>query len=428
VRAVDARLDITPWRGVDLRTMPIVLRLGEVHADAFAGCDGVALSPGVSPQHPAIQAAHRAGIPVFGELELQVPLPARCLAVSGTNGKSTTTALAGALVQALGRTAFVGGNLGPPIAAWLAAPHATDAAVLELSSYQLDGAYRFAPEVAVLLNVTPDHLERYGTMAAYAASKARLVTAVPAEGRLVLNYDDAHVRQMAPGAQAPIWWFSTEQARLPPGYTGAVCVDDTLVGQGSLAALQPMALAHPRLLGRHNRQNALAAMLGVLALCPRAEQAALQEAYAQFAGLEHRLELVAELDQVCYVNDSKATNDAAAATAVQAMDRPVILLAGGQDKGGGYARLRQACAGRSMRHVIAFGAARGRIAAELAQLPVGLTQVETLEDALQLAHRTAVPGDVVLLAPACASFDAFANYQQRGHAFKNWLRGRVEGS
>jgi UDP-N-acetylmuramoylalanine--D-glutamate ligase len=427
VRGVDGRLDILPLSEAELRALPITLRLGPIPADIFAGCAGVAISPGVSPKHPAVAHAVAAGIPVFGELELQVPLPVPCIAISGTNGKSTTTALTGTLVQGLGRQAFIGGNLGDPIAGWLDAGAACDVAVLELSSYQLDCAYRFAPEVAVLLNVTPDHLERYGTFAAYVASKTRLVAAVPPHGRVILNYDDPEVRAMAAVARAPIWWFSTQLSALPAGLDGAVLAADAWMPQGGLAHQPSFSLQHPRLLGDHNRQNALAAVLAAKAFDPKATGTQLQVAYNAFAGLEHRLELAGEVAQVQYINDSKATNDASAATAVQAMDRPVVLLVGGFDKGGGYARLRQACSQRPMRHVVAFGAAAQVIAAALADLPVAISCVSGLEPALERARALAQPGDVVLMAPACSSFDAFADYRQRGRAFKDWVR-RQKGS
>jgi UDP-N-acetylmuramoylalanine--D-glutamate ligase len=424
VRCVDARLDIAPLPEELLRTLPIVMRLGDVPEQVFDGCEGVAVSPGIPPDHPAVRFALAQNVPVFGELELCVPLPAPCIAITGTNGKSTTTALTGALAQGLQKAAFVGGNLGDPIAGWLDAQPQTDVAVLELSSYQIDLAYRFAPEVVVVLNLSPDHLSRYKNFGAYAASKNRLVTAAHPKGRVILNYDDAHVRAMAPTTQAPIWWLSTEETSLAPGLDGAAYDPqrDHMLPQGALAHLGPFDLAHPRLLGRHNKQNAMAALLSILALFPKTRWPELTEAYTAFEGLEHRLEVAGELDEVQYINDSKATNDASAATAVLAMQRPCILLVGGVDKGGGYALLMQACQQQNMRHVIAFGAAAPLIVAAMAGAAWPIAHVTNLEDALALARKIAEPNDVVLMAPACSSFDAYADYKHRGRAFKDWVR------
>lgn len=431
IYGADQRLEIPDTLRQAVDKWPIILRLGPTPPDVFNHCDAIAISPGIDPKHPVIQEALARNIPVFGELELQVPLPSKALAITGTNGKSTTTALAGALLDALGYTTFVGGNLGQPIATWLDQHQPTDAAVLELSSYQLDSAYRFCPDVGVVLNVTADHLERYGSMQAYAASKQRLVQAVPKNGRLILNWDDTWVRAMHVHAQAPIWWFSTHAQATLAGANGIVydADKDRFVGYGNLAHWQSKSLAHPRLLGAHNRQNAMAAMLGVLALMPQLSPDALYDGYVLFQGLPHRLEWIGNIDGVDYINDSKATNDAAAAIAVRAMQKPVVLLAGGVDKGGGYQQLVAACAAATVHQVIAYGQAAPVIQAAFEQ--DGRTPVTTateLQAALAQARQSCRTGDVILLAPACSSFDAFNDYQHRGQMFKTWVLQHRKGA
>ena len=289
-------------------------------------------------------------------------------------------------------------------------------AVLELSSYQLETAYFFAPQVGVVLNVTPDHAERYATFDDYVATKSVLVSKVAPQGRVILSYDDPQVRAMAKVAQAPVWWFSTQKTSLPGD--GACVIGDTLVPQGTLAsALGEMPLTHPKLLGRHNRENAAAAVLAVHAL-HGAAAAHMLPAYLAFAGLEHRLEGVGEVAGVMFINDSKATNDASAAIAVRAMVRPTWLLVGGKDKGGGYELLRQAAEAVGLRGIVAFGAAAPVIAQAFNGSPVPLHTAASMEQAMRLAQSFARSGDVVLLSPACSSFDAYTNYMHRGAVFK----------
>ncbi len=404
----------------------VELRLGPTGAETFADVEGLAVTPGADPRQPAVAALRAAGKPVFGELELVGALPQRVVCITGTNGKSTTTALCGALVQGAGRPAFVGGNLGEPVLTWLDRGDPADAAVIELSSYQLETAERFRTDVAVVLNVTPDHFERYASMTDYAAAKARLVTLLRDGGVAILNHDDPIVRAMARSAAGRVWWFSTRAAEVPGD--GAVLADDRLRACGALAPLDGLPLDHPRLLGRHNRENALAALLAAFAtgLVPDPPRPLLEQAYRAFVGLEHRLEWVGEHRGVLFINDSKATNDDAAAIAVAAMQRPVVLLAGGRDKGTGYAALVAAVSRQTMRAIIACGEAEPLIAAALAGHPA-LTSAPTLRAAFREAIRLAQPGDVVLLAPACSSFDEFANYKERGREFKAWVRAFAEG-
>lgn len=398
------------------------LRLGA--APDLSDLEALAIAPGADPRQPLIVDFLATDRPVFGELELAGKMPAQIIAITGTNGKSTTTALTGALVESLGMRAFVGGNLGDPVIGWLDRGTPADVAVLELSSFMLETAYHFAPDVGVVLNVTPDHLDRYADVAAYARVKEHLVRCVSPHGVVILSADDPCVRAMALAARAKVWWFSTKGTPLPGD--GVSLQADRLVPQGALAAFGSVALTHPRLLGLHNRENALAAFLAVHALGLAGHSDALLSGYLGFEGLEHRLELAGVVGGVRYINDSKATNDSSAATALHAMHDPTILLAGGKDKGGGYKELVAAAATQPVRLVIAFGAAGPKIVEAFGKQGE-VVLCKTMLDACQTARERARHGEVVLLSPACSSFDEFDNYTHRGRVFKGWVQGLEEG-
>ncbi len=418
VTAADLRADIDRH---ELEQAGVTLRLGPITAHTFDGVEALAITPGADPRQPAVQAVLASGRPVCGELDLAGRLPARVAAVTGTNGKSTTTSLLGALVRAQGLRAFVGGNLGDPVVAWLDRQEPADVAVLELSSFQLETAYRFNVDVGVLLNVTPDHYDRYADIEAYARAKAHLVEAIKPRGVAVLNWDDPYVAAMASRSPGRVWWFSRRAPTVPDGATLA---HDELLPHGALAPLGRLALSHARLIGKHNRENAMAAILAAYALGVT-DAKILTRGYQAFVGLEHRLEMVAEVNGVLYINDSKATNDDAAAVALGAVERPVVLLAGGRDKGGGYGRTLKAAA--RVRLVVAFGEARELIAKAF-QGQHRVEVVTTFKDAFTLAASRARPGDAVLLAPACSSFDEFKNYAERGRAFKALVLAAERGA
>ena len=416
--------------GGALAAAGVDLRLGELPDDSATELDLLCISPGADPRQPVVARAVAAGVPVCGELELCGSLPARVIAITGTNGKSTTTALAGALVRALGKRAFVGGNLGEPVLGWIDSGEKVDVAVLELSSFQLETAYRFRADVAVALNVTPDHTDRYESVEAYALAKQHLLTCVPADGTAILSHDDPRVAAMATATEGRCWWFSTRSESIPGDGVTLDSQADQLMPHGALVPYGPMDLSHPRLLGRHNRENAAAAFLAVCALGLHDEDVGrLRAGYLDFAGLPHRLELIAEVDGVQYINDSKATNDEAASIAVVAMTRPIVLLAGGRDKGGGYDQLLQRARGK-VRTLIAFGEARERICSAIEAHAATDAQIAAIEveacagmrDAFDAARSRARAGEVVLLAPACSSFDEFTNYAERGHTFAAWVR------
>jgi len=398
-------------RAVDAPAAPagVELRLGEDGPGLLAGIDLVVPSPGVPRDAPLLAAAVRRGIPVRSEIEIAAALLAcPIVAITGTNGKSTTTSLVGLALERAGRRTFTGGNLGTPLIA--AVDAAPEIAVAEVSSFQLEWVERFRPHVGGLLNVTPDHLDRHGTLAEYRDTKARLFAAQGADDFAVVNRDDAEAWRAVAGVRARIVSFGAE-----PVPCGA------FAGEGFAALRLPdapeerYALGRTRLVGRQNVENILAAI--TLARLAGADAAAVQAAIDDAEPLPHRLARVAERGGVAWFDDSKATNVGAAARSVESFAGPVILLAGGVDKGGGYDALAAAARGK-VRIALVFGAARDAIAGALGDAGVAVERVRSLDEAVARAARVAVPGDTVLLAPACASFDMFTDYAARGRAFR----------
>lgn len=418
VRAADRRSaaelgDVQAWLGEGA----VVYR-----DDDVKGClDGVSLvvpSPGVASDAPLLAAAVARGIPVVSELELAARhLGAPILAVTGTNGKSTTTALLGEMLRAADAAPFVGGNLGTPLIAALQGR--CGVAVVEVSSFQLEWIEEFRPRVGVLLNVTEDHLDRYPDLDAYGRTKLRMFAAQGAGDVAVLNGDDpwirAHaaevgVRQAGAAAREGRHAEAARQVWFGAGADATVSASPTEIRAGTEA----YALADARLVGAHNRENMMAAVAAAQAFdVPRA---AVQAGLERFQGLEHRLELVRERGGVRWFNDSKGTNPAAVVRSLQSFPGRVILLAGGIEKGGDYGVLATPAAGVVTRAIV-FGAAQAMLARTFA----GVTTVEratSLAEAVARADAVAVAGDTVLLSPACASFDMFRDYADRGRQFK----------
>jgi len=406
VRAADAR----PAAALGVTGAPagVELRLGEDGPDLLAGIDLVVPSPGVPHDAPVLAAAVRRGVAVESEIELAFRLlPCPLVAITGTNGKSTTTSLVGLALERAGRRTFTGGNLGTPLVT--AVDRAPEIAVVEVSSFQLEWVERFRPHVGCLLNLTPDHLDRHASFAEYREAKARLFAAQEAGDWVVVNRDDAEAWGAVAGVRGRIVSFGA--AAVPCG---------AWTGEGFVALRLPdapeerYALARTRLAGRHNVENILAAV--TVARLAGAPPAAVQQAIDEIEPLPHRLARVAERRGVVWYDDSKATNVGAAAKSLDSFAGPVVLLAGGVDKGGGYDALAASAAGK-VRLALVFGEAGDRIGAALAAVSVPVERARTLEQAVARAAAAAVAGDTVLLAPACASFDMFADYAARGRAF-----------
>ena len=408
--------------------------LGGHRRETFVGSDLVVLSPGVPPI-PEIDAARAAGVTVVGELELAARfIEAPLVAITGTNGKSTTTTLCGLMLRATGAPTFVGGNLGTPLAEAVGTPAASvrGYCVVEVSSFQLETTKAFHPRVAVLLNITPDHLDRYAGMDDYAAAKARIFAAQGPGDFAVVNADDPLVMRAVAGAQSRKLGISTEPRGatgmgVAGGWSAGGCSasgwierDDLIVRlPGAPEEVYPGTL--PALVGRHNQQNALAALLA--ARLAGATPAEARRALLEFRPLSHRMELVAEGNGVSYYDDSKGTNVGAVVATLNGFPRPVVLIAGGRDKGGDYSPLAAALA-KVGRATVLIGEAADRIATSLPpSLPV--LRAASMDEAVTLAARLARPGDAVVLSPACSSFDMFRDYVHRADVFRAAVRALI---
>jgi len=410
VRACDARSAV--MLGVDPTAFPsVLLTLGAEPLALLEGVELVVPSPGVPRTALLLQEAVRRGIPVWSEIELaQRLLDVPVVAVTGTNGKSTTTTVIGQTLRRAGYRTFVGGNLGTPLVEALEDP--PEVAVVEVSSFQLEWVERFRPHVSVLLNITPDHLDRHTSFAEYRDLKARILAAQQADDVAVLNHDDAIVRELAPGIAPDVIWFGRD---LPAGAAGVLVQDEAVVLRRPGWAEERYPLGRTRLRGWHNAENIAAAVAAARSAGapPKAVQAAIDAAEP----LPHRLALIADRAGIRWYDDSKATNVGAAVRSIESCPGPLLLLAGGVDKGGDYRPLAAAARER-VRRAFVFGAARTRIAEALAAADVPVEIVDTLDAAVRAAARVARPGDAVLLAPACSSFDQFTDYAARGRAFR----------
>lgn len=383
--------------------------------DALDAASLVVVSPGVPGSHPILAAARMRRVPVWGELELAYRYcPARMLAVTGSDGKSTTCALLAHLLSVSGKNTILAGNIGTPLSALVSQLSPDTYAVVEVSSYQLETAERLRPWIAALLNVAPDHLERHGSLEDYARVKARLFARQGPGDWCVVNGDRPDLAGVVPETGACVLTFSATQAVRDGAFVreGWLCQAE---GGQSRAVLPLRELSLP---GHHNLENALAALAVLLPLALPVER--LAEGLRSFRGLPHRIEEVGTVRGVRYVNDSKATNVHAASTGLASMSGSIVLLAGGKDKGLSFAPLADAARGR-VRVVIAYGQAGPRIARELsAALPTRC--VDDLAAAVTTAAEEARPGEVVLLSPACSSFDAYRSFEERGDHFKALVR------
>jgi UDP-N-acetylmuramoylalanine--D-glutamate ligase len=378
-------------------------RIGAAFPDP-ADFDLVVPSPGVPHERYAKRARQ-----AWGDLELAFrALTAPIVAITGTNGKSTTTRLVEALLLAAGLRARAAGNLGLPALELVGAK--IDVAVLEVSSFQLEAVEAFRPRVAVVLNVTPDHLDRHGSFEGYLAAKAKLLAQQGPEDTAVLNFDDAAVRGLASRTRARVVPFRTQGPLEHGAFYEAGCI----VLAEPDGARERYSLSGLRLAGVHNRENAVAALAAAVAAGAAARRAVV--AFAKFEGLPHRMQSVARRGGVEWVNDSKATNPGAALRSLLSYESRLVWIAGGRDKGLDFRELADAAQGR-VRAAVLIGEAAGKLETALAgRVPVH--DAGTLERAVALAARLAQPGDVVLLAPACASFDQYRDFEQRGEHFR----------
>ena len=394
-------------RGIEVET-------GQHGERTFHDQDLIVISPGVPFDVPQLVRARKAGIPVIGEVELAGRyLKGKIVAITGSNGKTTTTSLVGQIIAASGRPTLVGGNIGTPAITFV--PKATDDSwvVLEVSSFQLETVETFHPKIAMVLNVTPDHLDRHHTFENYVAAKARLLENQTGDDFAVLNADDSPCVAMAAQTKAAVYWFSRSQEV----ERGAFVRDAQIVWRDAGKEQVILPVAEIALKGAHNVENVLAGVCaGMLA---GVTPAAIRRAVANFKAVEHRLEYVANVRGVDYYNDSKATNVDATIKALESFSGGIHLILGGKDKGSDYSVLNPLLEAR-VKRVYTIGAAARKIESQIRGTEV--VSAGTIDNAVRRASESAVSGDVVLLAPACASFDQFVSYEHRGRVFKDLVR------
>jgi len=424
--------DITPAERIApeirrwLEQQKIFFEVGRHSEDLFTRVDSIVVSPGVPLDIPPLQAAHRRSIPVLGEMALGARfLKTPAVAVTGTNGKTTVTTLLGDIFRACGMKVFVGGNIGTPLLSYVNGPQEADIVVLEISSFQLDtggNTKGLRPAIGLLLNISPDHLDRYPSFEAYTRSKFKIFAAQQPNDAAIINYDDPEIMRRTdlwPGSRC--FFFGRHIAGRP----GASLQDKTIVLSPQVSprgATETYDLAGSGLDSEPNLHNGMAAVLAARLMgCP---QEGIKRGLRRFQPLLHRMTLVAEIDGIKYIDDSKATNIGAVHAALSSLDRPVLLIAGGRDKGGDYGLLREIIA-KKVKLLVLVGEAREKMAHALGMV-TATAAADSMEMAVAIAADAAAPGDIVLLSPACASFDMFASYAERGEVFTRAVLARQQ--
>jgi len=393
-----------------LRAAGVVCEFGSPTDALFLSQDLIVPSPGVPADLPQLLAARAAGVTVWSEVELAARfLRGKLIAITGSNGKTTTTSLIGHILCGAGFPTILAGNIGTPLIACVDNSRDDTVTVAELSSFQLELTESVRPNIAVFLNLTPDHLDRHHTLEAYGAVKAKIFANQTERDAAILNADDALTTPHAP-SRPQVYWFSRKQ-RVGQG---AFVKDGQIIFRSDGEEQAILRVEEVPLVGAHNLENVLASVAAAKLAGASAPQIA--GAIKGFSGVEHRLEFVAEVAGVRYYNDSKATNVDATQKALEAFPGQVLVILGGKDKASDYTALRQNLKTRA-KLALLIGSAAGKIAGQI-EGSVPIEAAGTLERALQIAERVAQPGDVVLLAPACASFDQFENYEHRGRVFK----------
>ena len=390
--------------------------------------DEVVKSPGIPEKAPVIQALREKKIPIISEIELAGRYTrARCICITGTNGKTTTTLLIHHLLKSAGLNVGLAGNVGYSLAEQVIADQ-HDYYVVELSSFQLDDTHHFRPWIAILLNITPDHLDRYGySLEQYAQAKLRITRNLDSDGAFIYNADDEVTGQYFQSAfletrQLPFSLHHRHDIHLAGYYvTEDVLCTNLSPGIDEEAGVE-VSTTHSPLIGQHNRQNTLAAVLAARVAGLEADQ--IEAALATFRNADHRLQLVGEINGARYINDSKATNVEAAWYALDGIHQPIVWIAGGTDKGNDYSSLLN-LAGHRVKALICLGVDNAKLQAAFGAVIPHIVETQSMADAVARATAFAAPGDVVLLSPCCASFDLFKNYEDRGRQFIQCVTERM---
>ena len=386
--------------------------LGELSEEVMETLDLVVMSPGVPTDLPVVLKMRDMGIQIWGEVELAYTYgKGDVLAITGTNGKTTTTALLGEIMKNYKESVFVVGNIGNPYTAAALEMREDSVAVAEMSSFQLETIHEFRPKVSAILNITPDHLNRHHTMEAYIKAKEDIAKNQTKEDTCVLNYEDEVTRKIGENVKANVLYFSS-QRKLDRG----IYLDDGNIIFRQDEEILVCNVNELKLLGTHNYENVMAAV--AMAAAYGTPMEVIRRTIKEFAGVEHRIEFVREKDGVAYYNDSKGTNPDAAIKGIQAMNRPTVLIGGGYDKDSEYEEWIQALDGK-VKLLVLVGATKEKIAEAAERVGfVSYVMADSFEEAVEKCIEAAEPGDAVLLSPACASWGMFKNYEERGDKFK----------
>ncbi len=402
---------IAPLLDVAAHSGELVLELGGHRNESFANCDLVVASPGIPLTHPAFEASRKSGIPIIAEIELAYRhLNGKIIGITGSNGKTTTTTLVSELLSGAGLKGHAAGNIGTPLISFVTDSSPDDIYAVELSSFQLEGILEFRPFIGSILNLTPDHMDRYSSFEEYVEAKRRIFMNQQGTDFAVLNADDARTAAMKTVLRARPVLFS----RLNPIEYGAFIRSGRVIFRDEGGERDLLAVSAVTLKGTHNLENVLAAC--AMAILAGARPESLEESIRKFKGVEHRIEFVLELDGVQYFNDSKATNIDATIKSLEAFPGNILLIAGGRDKAGDFGLLRSLVRER-VKHLVVLGEAAGKIRKALSGV-TDICEAQSMQEAVSICKHLAQPGDVVLLAPACASFDMFQDYEHRGRVFK----------
>jgi UDP-N-acetylmuramoylalanine--D-glutamate ligase len=392
----------------------VLIETGEHKIETFTNQDLIVVSPGVPLIIRPIIEAQARGIEVISEIELAYRfLSTPLIAVTGTNGKTTTTSLLQHMFKISGKKTFVGGNIGTPLIECVSSGQQADYAIAEISSFQLESTKGFKPYISVLLNITEDHLDRYPSFDDYVYAKSRIFMNQKESDIAVLNFDDSHVKPLAQKINAETFYFSTKTCMEKGAYDNGAFHFCRGGGEKITFSVKDVLLK-----GTHNRENMLAAA-SVGFLCKLPEEK-IRRALLTFAGLPHRMEFVDEVGSVNFFNDSKGTNVGACIKSLESLNPPIILIAGGKDKGGSYLPLKNLIK-KKVKALILLGEAKKRMQEELGSTVPTVT-TDSLEEAVKEAHSKAEKGDLILFSPACSSFDMFKNYEHRGECFKDLVR------
>lgn len=409
---------IAPLREEAGHSGRLILELGGHRSESFAKCDFVIVSPGVPLTLPELETSRKAGIPILAEVELAYRhLKGKIVGITGSNGKTTTTTLVAKLIRGAGLRGYAAGNIGAPLVGFVSNSSSEDVYAVELSSFQLEGIDRFRPFVGSILNLTPDHMDRYAGFKEYVAAKRRVFMNQKKTDFAVLNADDIETASIAAEVCSRPMLFS----RLKIVNSGSFVRNGRVIYRSENGERDLFPVSDISLKGTHNLENVLAAC--AMAILAGARPETFAESIKKFKGVEHRIEWVAESNGVQYFNDSKATNVGATIKALEAFPGNILLIAGGRDKGSDFTVLKSLVRQR-VKHLVLIGEAAGKIRNALSDA-ADASEANSMREAVSICRSLAQPGDVVLLAPACASFDMFQDYEHRGRVFKDAVRAEI---